>query len=235
MTKQLFDYIVWISVLSVIAPLIVYLVRFKTHPRQNHFIALYLVSTFSLDIVILVLQLKSYSTILFNNLYSIMSFITLTAFYYELGFKKRFVFLLTMAFVVFNISTIYFAGSALNTKPLTFYWAINASIIVFLSIAYMAILPSMQIERFLDRCLYSNLAINIFILIYFTGAAIIFCFAEFVFTNLTPNEARIFWTSHNILNILKNVGIAVGLFLTGKRDPYISFELFEKLAREKED
>ncbi|NBW36781.1 MAG: hypothetical protein EBR30_17505 [Cytophagia bacterium] len=57
---------------------------------------------------------------------------------------------------------------------------------------------------------------------------------DFVFSQLTPNEARSFWSIHNIINVLKNLGIALAFFLSGKRNVYMTFSQLERIGRDQD-
>jgi hypothetical protein len=235
MSQQLFNFFVSASILSSLVPICIYGFTWTTQPKQNHFIGAFLLTTFLLDALIFFLALHSVPTTILSNLFSAISFITITGFYYGIVFHKRGKIVFAITLFAFVTSSISFAIANPITTALTFYWATNAALISTQSLTYMLLLPSMKCERYLDRNLYSNLTIHLALLLYFIPAAtILFPFAGFVFTDLTPNEARIFWTSHNVINIFKNLGIAVGLYLTGKRNPYISLAWFEQIGKKKE-
>ncbi|HEY0655161.1 MAG TPA: hypothetical protein VGD65_18630 [Chryseosolibacter sp.] len=53
-------------------------------------------------------------------------------------------------------------------------------------------------------------------LFYFLAAMSFFLFAEFIFKKMSDEWARITWLYHNIIGLLKNIGLAVAIFLTGK-------------------
>jgi hypothetical protein len=60
---------------------------------------------------------------------------------------------------------------------------------------------------------------------------LIFFLARDFFKSEDATTIRAFWSLHNIFNILKNIGLAIGFYYTGKRRIYMTMEQLEKIAR----
>src|SRR5688572_7512259 len=75
-----------LSILSFIAPLIFYLIRFGDNPVQNHIVGALVCMCGILDVL---LALGRFSVSLLCNAQDVLQFIFLTALYYELIYKKR--------------------------------------------------------------------------------------------------------------------------------------------------
>jgi hypothetical protein len=88
-------------------------------------------------------------------------------------------------------------------------------------------------ERLLDKNLHSNLMISGSLTAYFLLTFFLFLFTRYIFTTTNVDTSRLFWSFHNFANIGKNIGLAIGLYLTGKRNVYITLEQLEKIGREK--
>lgn len=231
MDKQLFDIIVVASALSVLVPICIYLIRFKDQPKQNHIISAFLGVSILCDSLIAASQIQKRPSIIFVNLFVIAAFIIIVGFYYEILFKKRAKVYLYIGTVLFTLASVYQVIQHGLAQPLVTLWTLNGAIISVFSVLYICIVPSMVIDRFVDRHLYSNVIINTAFAFYFFTTLFLFLTADFVFTKLTANESRFFWSLHNAANIIKNLGLALGLYYSGKRKTYITLEQLEKMGK----
>jgi hypothetical protein len=232
MNNAFFSQVAIVSTFSALLPIVVYFARIREQSRQNHMIGAMLVLALAIDVIMWQLHTNNKPTLLFNNLYIIFSFLMITAFYYEVIFKKRARYAFAMCLLLFVIGWVVSSSGATIHERHSYAWAFTGVIIGAYSIMYICIIPSMIIDRFLDRFLYSNAIISMSFTFYYSATLFLFCLSDFVFTELTPNEGRIFWSLHNACNVVKNLALAVGLFFSGKRQTYITLEQLEKMSKE---
>jgi hypothetical protein len=232
MSTSLFKTIFLISVASAAIPLLVFIWRWKHQPSQNRIIAILLVCSIISDLVSWWLTTKGTPTYIVENIYIVFAFILLNGFYYLILFQKEGKKILLIVSCIFAIMLIIVALITGFGQVDSRFWVLCSGILAFNSILYFCSVPSMIVERYFDKYLFSNLVLNASFLLYFFTSIILFIFMDFVFSQLTPNEARSFWSIHNIINVLKNVGIALAFFLSGKRNVYMTFSQLERIGRD---
>lgn len=218
-----------LSIVSTIPALLIWLLRFKTFPKQHNIIGSFLLMCLAFDIALS--NTSSYAPIL-SNIQDALQFFILTLFYWEILFRRRVRKISVWLMVLYGISligSIYWLGLGAYHN---YSWTIGSAIIATYSILYIAIIPSMVIDRFLDKHLYSNVIISSSLSFYFLTTIFLTFLVDFVFTTLTVHESKLFWSLHNVANIIRNLGLAIGLYFSGKRKTYITLEQLEKMGKE---
>jgi hypothetical protein len=232
MTVGLYDNIVLLAIASTLVPATVFLWQFKHQPNYNSLIFCLLIVSLISDLSSWILSQNGLSSIFIVNAYSIIAFVLLNLFYHQILFIKRARIVQYITGAIFLISMVWFGTETGFSKPSNYTWAISSAGFALYSFLYFYFIPLMIVERYLDLHLFSNVVLNISLCLYFVTSIILFFFMDFVFANQTIEEARAFWSIHNIINILKNFGIALAFFLSGKRKPYISLTQLEKMKSE---
>jgi hypothetical protein len=233
MTLQTFKIFVAVSTFSVAIPLILYIIKIRNLPRQNHAIGIYLIVSAIFDVIINVLFYAQSSTAIPANAFVISSFALIAYFYLEVIFTKR------LKYVFYGSVAIYILSSILKftTGPLdtfaTDLWALQAAIIGAFGIVYIVNLHDMVVDRLLDKNLYSYQIINASLLFYFLTTLLLFVSTQYVFAHADGDTRRLFWSLHNIANTLKNIGLAIGLYYTGRRDVTTTLLEIERIGRER--
>ena len=221
-----------LSVFSVVAPVIFYFVKFRISPRQNHIIGSYIILCAAFDILITFQLLPN--SILYNG-QDVFQFIILTWFYYELVYKKRsdLVMLVTIGtYIAVLLTCIFYQGIF---KTYSFLWTTGSVIISIHALVYIFNVPRMVVDRYFDNNFFSNLIFNASLLFYFSMTILIFFVAESIFASENTDTIKAFWSVHNMLNIVKNIGLAIGFYYTGKRQIYMTMTQLEKIAKRLEE
>jgi hypothetical protein len=233
MSDSLFKIIFLATIASTAIPILTFLLRWVHQPKHNFTILALLVFSLLSDVSIWYLSRNNQSSIFIVNSYGIIAFCFLSAFYRQIIFAKRASLVQYITIFVFLISLALLGVSGALDYPNNYVWAISSLILAINSILYFYFLPHMVVARYLDQNLFSNFVLNASLSLYFFTSIILFSFMDFVFNHLSVAEAKAFWSIHNIVNILKNLGIAFAFFLSGKRKAYISIAQLEKIELEK--
>jgi hypothetical protein len=233
MSFQIFKIFIAISTYSILIPLIVYLKGIKRFPRANHIVGIYVFAAMICDLAVNVLFYQGYATVIPMNTYYISTFVLISLFYFELVFKKRLGYVLYVGGIIYSMVLVWqFLNSHLTGLQSTL-WAIEGFIIGSYGIIYITNLHNMVVDRLLDKNLHSYQIINASFLFYFLTTLILFFSTDYVLTETDPDTSRIFWSFHNIVNTLKNIGLAIGLYYTGRRDVTTTLLEIERIGRER--
>jgi hypothetical protein len=226
------EYIGLFSSLSITVPLVVYAIKFRNLSRQHHLLA-------ALIMLSAVSDFASYfrlsSPQIFFNLYGIIEFAIISTFYYVLVYKKKAQLILLMAIGVY-LSVLLFSLLKHDFREnYTALWSVGSLIIALHGVAYIFSIPHMTIERYFDRDLLSNLILAGSSFCYAIVSFLIFALADLIFERQDPESIDAFWSLHNIFNIMKNIGFALGFYYVNKREIYITLEQLERIAKKLEE
>ncbi len=231
MSASLYKWIVVASNLGTFVPLSIFFVRFQSQPKQNKIIAALLGLSVFLDLTQWGLYFAGLPTLLIANAYMLASFPILLFYYHQILFVRRLKALAYFLGLLFLNVSLYLAITKGLLSINNYIWATSSAILAVTSTIYFCYVPSMTVERYLDKYLFSTLIINASLSLYFFTSLIIFAFMDIIFNNLSIEQSRTFYSIHNITSILKNLGIAVGFLIAGNRNVYITFEQFQKMDR----
>jgi hypothetical protein len=231
---DLYKITVYLTIGSPLVPLLFYANHFRKLPPQSHFVGALLLASLLTEIIAFVLIRFGEHTILLNNGYDICSFLFLSIFYYRLYLcKKGFKEIIIIGSIIYSSSLIYFIYAIGLSSPHTTLWFINGIIIGTYGLMYFVLLPRMVVERLLDKNLYSYQIMNSSLVFYLLTTLLLFLSTEYVFEHLDSETSRLFWSFHNIANTLKNIGLAIGLYYTGRRDVTTTLLEIERIGRER--
>lgn len=157
------------------------------------------------------------STILLFNIYCIVAFPAIMAFYHEIlikRFTKIFIPLLTAAFFLTAITVATDQGMNVANN---ITWSLSSVLITAVSFLFVAGLRLMDDSTFSKNQFHvTNIIINSSLGIYYFVTVIFFAARTYIFSHFSPDDIRYFWIFHNALNMLKNFGIAVAFYLSAK-------------------
>ena len=232
MNDENIEFIRILSAFSFIIPLVFWVRDTTISPLQNHIIG-------ALIVVAGVSDLLSYLRIAnpqaLYNIYNVVQLGLITWFYYELVYKKRSEFIVlisTGVYILILLVSVLKYGWPANY---TLLWSTGSLIITIHSVTYAVNVQSMTIDRYFDKNLLSNVILSSSLFCYFITTFIIFFLSDTIFKEHNLETVKAFWTLHNVFNILKNIGLAVGFYYTGKRKIYMTMEQLERIARKMEE
>ena len=201
------------SILSVVMPLVLYLIKLRYASRAVHFIGVLMIFSALSDIAAFVLSSRGESTVTLFNSYYIIVFILLGWFFYEILPPTKNSRTTIAGLVVYVLAFILIT---LYVQPFneyqTFMWTITGMIMIFFSISYF-------INLFSARTNVSNyelLWINSGILLYFSLNLFLFVMSSYILTKLDPEISALIWSFHNVNNIMKNVLFSCGIYAVRK-------------------
>jgi hypothetical protein len=184
----------------------------KDVPRQNHFIFAYLVVCFCADGFS---YFQLFTTPIIFNIHDIAQFTIIMAIYVLL-FNQRAAWYLVISIILYVIgitATITLIG--LNVYH-NYMWALSALLISVVCVVYMSVLNARPKEFANNKDLYNTLLMNSSFLFYFLSTFAFFLFSNMIFEKLSDEGVRITWVYHNTVGLIKNIGLAIAIFLTGK-------------------
>ncbi|HEY0739919.1 MAG TPA: hypothetical protein VGD40_00605 [Chryseosolibacter sp.] len=218
MTSELFRWVVIISTLSPVVPLVCLSKSWNRQPRQNLILALSILISLIFDAtswVIVTFYHRPNS--LLNNLYFFLSFPVVMWFYHEILVRKSLK-NATRIFtvIVFVLGMILFLRSGMNVMHHGLF--LIASILISISsLLFIRDLNLMTASDFFTNKFHkTNIILNTSLALYSFTAVIVFSVSDYVYENASREGFRFFWAFHNALNILKNIGIAIAFYLSAK-------------------
>ena len=201
-----------ISTFSVVLPfLLIVSNRSNLKKRYLKLLTLLMMVSFVADAASLLLSAAGIhsSIAYFLNIQDIAQFVLFVLIYREfyLDEHKKTLFFAALIYFGFEIiSTLFFQSLNVNQ---TWSWTFSALILSCLSIGYFNYLLKTDPVYIITK--FGPFWINVAVLLYFGFSLYLFAMAEFVFTKMETNSAIIFWSFHNLNNILKNIIFAVGI------------------------
>lgn len=147
-----------------------------------------------------------------GNTYRLFEFLfLLIIYYYAISNKSRNAFIaIGVAYVIFFFSDLlFFQAGQLNTFSITITAAVFIIFSVFHFFKLMKDLPSTHIHQL------PMFWVDTAVLVYFAGAFFIFLLRNYLIEVLKDDQI-VYWSLHNILNIIKNILFAVGLWYATK-------------------
>jgi uncharacterized membrane protein YwzB len=213
------DIISYISIFSVVIPLLFYFFRIKSLPKVGHIAGVVVIFYALSEVIFTTLVSKKISTAPASNIYFLLHFALLNWFYYELFIKKNHngnyrILLITgiVLYVACFIITLFKLGFFQYHGLLR---ALGGMIIITYSAAFLYYLLTANIPLHLQASdgafwfvggIVFHLSVTIGIYITF----------QYVFTNAETDLLRDVWSIHNVCNVIKNMAFAAGFYHMGK-------------------
>jgi hypothetical protein len=216
MDLRQFYIVAYFSIGSSLLPIGVGLIRSSRLDSKAKAIVMLSIFAFVMDFV--PIWIKSLSNAL-GNTYRLLEFIILLIIYYlALGRKSRNTFVaIGVAYILFFFSDLlFFQAGQLNSFSVT----LTAAVFIVFSVLHffklMRELPSTHIHQL------PMFWIDTAVLVYFAGAFFIFLLRSYLVEVMKDNQI-VYWSLHNILNIIKNILFAIGLWQATK-NPILNSE-----------
>ncbi|HEY0655854.1 MAG TPA: hypothetical protein VGD65_22115 [Chryseosolibacter sp.] len=207
-SQSIADIIRVASIFSVAFPLILYLFRVKNLSRSGHVMGAIIVVSAISDTIAYFVATAGMSTAIIFNVYFIIFFLLLSWFYSEVlqtASGRRIVQwglgIFVLAEIVITIFIQPFNGFQ------TLMWTTGGAIGIIFSISYF--ISVFSATRPMND--FGLLWINSGILFYFSFNLFLFIMSSYVFTRFEPEVGIIFWSFHNVNNIIKNILIGLGI------------------------
>jgi hypothetical protein len=198
------------SILSVAVPLVIYLMKIRNVSKPVHLIGILTIASAIADLSVAFFFAKGQSTVIIFNIYSILLFLLLSWFYYEIFLTKKGQRTVLGGVAVYIISFILLTTTAHQSffQYQTFLWTIAGMIMIIFSISYFLYLFSAPVTLSNFELLW----INSGVLLYFSLNLFLFVMSGYVLTRLDPEISLLIWSFHNVNNIMKNVLLAFGIY-----------------------
>lgn len=218
MTREVFRWITFAAGISTLIPLVCLIIYRKKQPRQNLILGVSLIISFTFDAIGWTLMYNLKPTALSNNLYYIVALPAIMWFYHETLIKPSLKILVRIFSIGFLVLAVIFAlQQGLNV--LNYNTMMLASFLISLtSFFFVGDLNLMDAANFAKNQFHTtNIILNTSLALYYFATIFLFAVTDYIFSHFTPEDARIFWTFHNAIHVMKNGGIAVAFYLSAKR------------------
>jgi drug/metabolite transporter (DMT)-like permease len=203
--------LLYTSVFSVCLPLLLIFVRRKNLSPYHIVLIMALCFAGASEGVSFYLHSNGLSNIPVINVYALIEFLVITVMYFYMFDQRKYwlrflILLISFAtyFVVDNvvIHNIHeYNGSSLTIATI---------VILTLSLLFYRELVLKLPAKFISK--YSPFWINAAVCFYFAFSAVLFFASHYIFNSMPLESAWVFWSYHNVNNIVKNILFAVGIY-----------------------
>jgi hypothetical protein len=206
------------SSLSALLPLIFFLALRGLRPNsqlQLYVLALILVSVAS-DAIAFYMMTHGQRTTEVFNIQDFVQFGVISLMFYKMCFEeyKTTFYIGFFTYIVFAATNSLFIQSFHEFQNMT--WVTGNVIFILFSVTWMLhVLVNPPVKRI---AVYGQFWVNTACFIYFSMSVFLFVMTNYVFVNMSTDVSRIFWSLHNLNNILKNILFAVAMFYLSKED-----------------
>jgi hypothetical protein len=198
--------------LSPILGFIAYFIVTENVPKQNHLIFTYLVVCFISDVFTYFQMIPG--PIVFN-VHDISQFFVVMIIYVML-LKQRAVYFLAITILLY-LTGITFTIVVIGIEVYHNYmWALSGFLLSTLCMVYLNVVNVRPKEFGDNKDIYNTLAMNASFLFYFLATFLFFLSSDWIFKEKNSDMLGLTWAYHNVIGIIKNVGLAVAILLTGK-------------------
>lgn len=209
------DYVTLLYSAQALSPILGFIAHYlvvKDAPKQNHLIFYYLALCFFADGFAFFGMIP---TPIIFNLHDIGQFLIITTLYVML-FQKRAVYYLVITIVLYVVGI----TATITVMGMTVYhnymWALSALLISIISVVYLSVHTARPTEFANNKDVYNTLVMNASFLFYFLSTFAFFLFVDLIFKKMTDDWIRITWLYHNAIGLIKNLGLAIAILLTGR-------------------
>lgn len=204
--------LVWtISYISIASGMVAIAVAFY-NPPQSQFLRVLrglLIISGACEIISLLLTYAGIDNLFVGNIYRVLEFVFLAWVYYlALELKNRNTFFAVIIFlIVCLLANLFFFQGLLNSNSIS-KTIVSLSGIVFSLLFFYKITKELVIVNLTSLPMFW---INSAVLFYFSGNLFLFMFDSYILTHLQEVSEQ-YWLLHNLLNIIKNILLAIGLW-----------------------
>ena len=216
------------SNLSPLAPLVLLLSVKKKRTKIIYILTAIIGLSFLSDAISFFMASKRMDTSVFYNTYFVIQFFLLTYLYRQQVKNKKLVYVTTVIFLAF------FIINTLFLQPFTVYqsWLRLAGGIICIAYSVGFFRQMMRVDKAegrwvdnppIDPFYHYPFWINAAIFYYFSFNLILFAMDNFIFSNLSMEEIKVFLGFHNFNNIIKNFlfAIAIIVFKNKNKSPLL--------------
>jgi hypothetical protein len=211
MTAEQFELVFFFVVGSGFIPLILYLIRFKSVPREIHFIAICVaISTLS-DFICYQMAIRKIHNMLVTNNYYLLEFTLLACFFYHILFKrmyKKFFIAAILAFIVAFLLISFFIQPYLTVHQ-NFVWSLNKLICLIFSLMFIHEWAMSGREGKQYRAHLWIIAG----LVFHYGFALYIIAMHHQLSIMDIKTSRLIWSFHNLSYMVKHLLFAVGFYV----------------------
>lgn len=204
-----------VSNFSCLPAILVYTISFKKANRPIHFIGLLMITSTMADLITFFVSNKILSFPLIFNLQDIVQFWLVTGFYIAIGTSRKFVQWNVSIYLISLLISFWSQGIFVSQ---TMMWTISGVIIVSYGIVYkifsLGIAKPESNDKIQDVTSFrSNMLITGGLLLYFGISIWLFFIRDYVYRELPRELSIMYWSCHNVNNILKNIIIGISIFI----------------------
>lgn len=191
---------------SALIPILVSGVQFRKHPRYLSLIILLCVLSLIADVTSFLLMRSGINNWPVGNLFYLVQFVI---FFLVLHLNMRIksyrnIFL---CFTLLALINFFFIESPLKFNVWSAY--VGGILMIIMASHYLyKLLNDLPVERIQDLPMFW---ITFGVLIYFSGTLFLFLFNNYLVNN-QPDNHQVIWVLHNLLNLTKNIFLAVALW-----------------------
>lgn len=225
----------FVSICSSLAPLVCFFIYRKQQPRQNSILVVSVCLSFVFDVVGEILAKVYHTNTLSGNLYFIISFPTIMWFYHETVTKRSLKIVIRIFTLVFLISAAIFGFAqgfdVFNSNT----FMLSSILITITSFFFVVDLNTMELSNFAKSPFHeANILLNTSLALYYFVTILLFALWDHIHSSFPVNEILNFYTFHNALHILKNIGITVAFYRIAQLQPTTMNSYASKSMRAKE-
>jgi hypothetical protein len=207
-----------ISTVSALFPILVFRFwrRVQGEPGLRlHIIALLIMSLLA-DSISYLRDESQQSTALIFNIQDFVQFGLISLIFYKMCFHEY----KTTFFLSISTYVLFAATNSILIQPLdelqNMTWVTGNVIFILFSVTWMLhVLLNPPVKRMV---VYGQFWINTACFVYFSMSLFLFVMTNYVVVNMNADVSRIFWSLHNLNNIIKNTLFAVAMFYLSKED-----------------
>ena len=202
-----------ISPLSVLVPLFFYFRKIRVKKERHiNILAILLVVSGVADLIGYLLWRKKIPNAFVLNSFFTIQFFLLSYLYYQLLNKKIRIYLPTILYVAFLIiNTIYI--QPFNEYQSWMRMAGSLILILYAILFFRQLLLTLPTDKLAT---YPPFWISTAVFYYFSFNLFLFIVSNYAFTHLTVRESMLFWSFHNVNNVVKNLLFATGIYYAGR-------------------
>jgi hypothetical protein len=210
--------IYYASHLSTVVPIAIFFVF--TRPRQAAAVQLLvlalMVASFAADSIAYWSGSTGQGTAPILNVQDFVQFGIISLIFYKMCFYEY----KTTFFIALSTYVLFAFTNSLMIQPLHEFqnmtWVTGNVIFILFSVTWMLhVLVNPPVKRI---AVYGHFWVNTACFVYFSMSIFLFVMTNYVFTNMSADVSRIFWSLHTLNNIIKNILFAVAMFYLSKED-----------------
>lgn len=210
------DSLSYLSMVSVVLPLVFYINIINIAIRRTHIIGGFLLISALCDILAMMIRWQGTNSIVIN-MYYIMTFVLLSWFFHEIVFRmdrKRWFQIGSTIYTGALVVLLYVNGGWNQFQGLL--WALGGLILIVYGVQFSNHVMANLDFYIIYPYLLSSIVFVIAIMFYFLINLYLFISSSYMLTAADTTEAMTIWAYHNGNNIVKNVLFAFGMAYTGK-------------------